>query len=110
MHPQGRRDPLEVHARPSREPSLAAARSERIERNMRALASVSLIALAVACAPREKVIVIKEPSGPTAANEKNAQPPSPGSNPIAAETPRSTSDEPDWGIKDPSDGREYARV
>jgi hypothetical protein len=79
---------------------------------MRALASFALtstIALAAACAPREKVIIIKEPvsSGPT--GDKNAQQVD-GSNPIASDGDRPSSDDPDWGIKNPSDSQEYARV
>jgi hypothetical protein len=75
---------------------------------MRAFALVSLVALAVACSPREKIIVIKEPA---------ADPPKPApieptttttNEPIATDS--APSDESDWGIKDPSDSREYARV
>jgi hypothetical protein len=79
---------------------------------MRALVLGSIIALAAACAPREKVIIIKEPASVPGANDKNtqAQVQEPtGTSPIATDTPR-TNDEPDWGIKDPNDSREYARV
>ncbi|MBX3223329.1 MAG: hypothetical protein KF795_22645 [Labilithrix sp.] len=75
---------------------------------MRALVLTSLIALAAACAPREKIIVIKEPASGT---DKNAQQQDPdGSDPVATDGVTPGSDEPDWGIKDPSDSREYARV
>ena len=68
----------------------------------------SLLLLAVACVTRERVIVIKDPSTntgtPTNPSEGNVVAMDPnGDAPIA-------SDEPDWGIKNPSDSREYARV
>ena len=79
---------------------------------MRALVLTSIIALAAACAPREKVIVIKEPASGTDKNAQQQQPQQEsGSNPVATDgNPIATSDDPDWGIKDPSDSREYARV
>jgi hypothetical protein len=69
----------------------------------RALLVTSLLALAAACGP--KVIVVKEPvpndkSSPIATDPNNPE------NPLASPT----NDDPDWGIKDPSDAREYARV
>ena len=74
---------------------------------MRAHVLVSVIALAAACAPREKIVVVKEPATTSA---KGVQPDEGAgeSKPIASEG--ATSDEPDWGIKDPSVGHEYARV
>ena len=82
---------------------------------MRAFILTSVLAVAAACGPRERVIVIKEPASGT---EKSAQAqaqaqqetPNPGGEtPIASDGPR-PSDDADWGIKDPSDSREYARV
>lgn len=69
----------------------------------------SLFLLAAACAPKERVVVVHEPAPDTKESKPVDQPvasdPSSGSgdNGIA-------SDEPDWGIKDPSDSREYGRV
>jgi hypothetical protein len=56
--------------------------------------------LAIGCSPREKIVVVKEP--------KN----DPGTQPIAADEGSGVadSDEPDWGIKDPSDSRRYGEV
>ncbi len=71
------------------------------------LAVSSLLLLAAACVTRERVIVVKEPANsgpqtnPTEGGPVIAEPA--GDTPIA-------SDEPDWGIKNPSDSREYARV
>jgi len=67
-----------------------------------------LLLLAIACVTRERVIVVKEPTpgGPTETVPIEGNPviADPGNDsPIA-------SDEPDWGIKNPSDSREYARV
>ena len=78
-----------------------------LSRIMRALVLTSIIALAAACAPRERVIVIKEPAA--GQKEASAVAQDPSGDPVATDdTP--SSDEPDWGIKDPSDSREYARV
>jgi len=69
----------------------------------------SLLLLAAACVTRERVIVVKEPSqGPPP--EKA---PSEEGKLLIAEPSNdkpAISDEPDWGIKNPSDNREYARV
>ena len=76
---------------------------------MRAFVLTSVLAVAAACGPRERVIVIKEPaSGP----EKNAQAQQQTNpdTPIATDGGSAPNDEADWGIKDPSDSREYARV
>ncbi len=75
---------------------------------MRALVLTSIIVLAAACAPREKVIVVKEPDGLAKSTDANTG----GVTPIATDgdANASTGDEPDWGIKSPGDGAEYARV
>jgi hypothetical protein len=70
----------------------------------------SLVVLAAAangCVTRERVIVVKEPSSA----DKNAQT-SDATQPIATDGDRgiATDDEPDWGIKNPSDSQEYGRV
>ncbi len=67
----------------------------------RAFLFTSLVVLVAACAPREKIIVVKEPS--TTNN---------GDTPIATDEPSgiAENDEPDWGIKDPSDARLYGEV
>ncbi len=66
------------------------------------------VLFAVACVTRERVIVVKDPApgNPTESvpNEGNA---------IATDPPHDDAiaeGEPDWGIKSPSDSREYARV
>lgn len=74
---------------------------------MRALVLTSLIVLAAACAPREKVIVIKEPAGGDGAS---AQQQSPGDGAPIASDGATAGDEPDWGIMAPEESREYARV
>ncbi len=73
------------------------------------LAFVPLFVLALGCAQRERVVVIKEPAGGGATNpnnpvEQNAATGGPSNDKLIA------SDEPDWGIKNPSDSQEYARV
>lgn len=72
---------------------------------MRALVLTSLVALAAACGPREKIIVIKEPASGTSTNAQQQGPDE--SNPIAA---GGDGDDPDWGIRAPDESREYARV
>jgi len=68
----------------------------------RAVVVTSLLVLA-ACT-RERVVIVHEP-----AIDKNAV--TPGGTPIATDGDRSsTDDEPDWGIKNPSDSQEYGRV
>src|SRR6185436_17247733 len=66
-----------------------------------------LVLFAVACVT-ERVIVVKDPTPGT----PTANVPSDGQ-PVVAD-PRGddmiATDEPDWGIKSPSDSREYARV
>ncbi len=79
---------------------------------MRALVLASIVALAAACGPRERVIVIKEPAEKNTQTQ-NAQVQTQGQNgdaAIATDGARPTNDETDWGIKDPSVSREYARV
>lgn len=76
----------------------------------RALALGSLIALLTGAAcTREKVIIVKEP-----ATEKNAKA---ETAPTASETPsvpvakeEPSEDDGEWGIRNPSDSQEYARV
>lgn len=71
----------------------------------------SVVAIAIGCT-REKVIIIKEPATTSNANNdsvKSAQQVEPESKPIATDGPR-TSDDPDWGIKEPNDSRLYAQV
>jgi hypothetical protein len=67
-----------------------------------------LVLFAVACVTRERVIVVKDPtpSNPseTVPNDGNAIATDPRPDDTIA------TDEPDWGIKSPSDSREYARV
>jgi hypothetical protein len=58
--------------------------------------------LAAGCAPRERIIVIKEPATTTSSN---------GSTPIASDGDRPEGDEDAaWGIREPSAVREYQRV
>ena len=58
------------------------------------------------CVTRERVIVVKEPSGdkPIATDGSN------GDKPIATDGERTDGDDSDWGIKSPSDSQEYART
>ena len=68
----------------------------------RAVVVTSLLVLA-ACT-RERVVIVHEP-----ATDKNAV--APEGAPIATDGDRTPSDdEPDWGIKNPSDSQEYGRV
>jgi hypothetical protein len=63
-----------------------------------------LAAVANGCVTRERVIVVKEPAG-----DKNAI--AAGDAPVANDgTGIASDDDSDWGIKDPSDSQEYARV
>lgn len=71
----------------------------------RAFVLTSLLALAAACGPSEKIIIVKEPVND--ASSKNAKE---IDNPIAKNDSGIANDEPDWGIKSPSDSQEYARV
>jgi hypothetical protein len=76
---------------------------------MRALVATSFLALFAACAPRERVIVIRE-----AATEKPTAEPRPIA-PVGAPADTTTStpvatDDAEWGIRSPGDTREYARV
>ena len=69
----------------------------------------SVLALALfanGCVTRERVIVVKEPAGEKNASDANPALPGSAGNPIAT----SDSDDPDWGIKNPSDSQEYGRV
>jgi len=76
---------------------------------MRALVITSILALAAACGPRERVIVIKEPAQNAALQGAQAESGAGGA-PIATDGREPASDEADWGIKNPSDSVEYARV
>jgi len=73
------------------------------------LAPIAVIVAFAACSPRERVIVIKEPpSQPTASSDTMDKTSAQNASlPLATE---GASDEPDWGIKEPSAAREYARV
>jgi hypothetical protein len=65
------------------------------------------VLLAAACV-RERVVVVHDPT-PVQPND----PQTPTNGTIATDNPRDqqiATDESDWGIKDPSDSREYARV
>lgn len=64
-----------------------------------------LAAIANGCVTRERVIVVKEP----AAGDKNAIATSGNDTPIATDGDPN-GDDSDWGIKNPSDSREYGRV
>ena len=70
---------------------------------------VLLAALGNGCVTRERVIVIKEPSG-----DPNAPKPvaGDGEQPLATDgdRPATGDDDSDWGIKNPSDSQEYQRV
>lgn len=74
---------------------------------MRALVITSLIALSLAagCTPREKVIVIKEPSDKTAKPVDDS-----GSFIATGETTSADTADADWGIKEPNDARIYGQV
>lgn len=68
-----------------------------------------LVTLAAACAPRERVIVIKEPANPgTTTTTANGD--KPGSTPIATDDTRGDDDDGAWGIREPSAAREYQQV
>jgi hypothetical protein len=66
------------------------------------------VLLAAACV-QERVVVVHDP---TPSQPGDPQQPSNGTIAAADTTrdPQIATDEPDWGIKDPSDSREYARV
>lgn len=72
-----------------------------------------LAAVASGCVTRERVIVVKEPAGDKNAVATDGKP---TDTPIATDgdkgdkTGIADGDESDWGIKDPSDSQEYARV
>jgi hypothetical protein len=69
---------------------------------------VVLAAIGNGCVTRERVIVIKEPSG-----EPQKPVAGGGETPIATDgdpRPSTGEDDPDWGIKNPSDSQEYQRV
>jgi len=73
----------------------------------RALLFTSLVALAAGCVPQDRIIVVKQPP----ADEKKPDAIAETDKPVAAETGIATNgDESDWGIKNPSDSREYART
>ncbi len=66
----------------------------------------------LACVTRERVIVVHDPPPTGTQNNPGQNNPGPGDVTIAdpSREPPIVSDEPDWGIKDPGDSREYARV
>src|SRR5439155_24543705 len=66
------------------------------------LAASSLLLFGVACVT-ERVIVVKDPAPGAPAQVATSE-----NNPVVADPtgPAVASDEPDWGIKDPSDSRE----
>jgi hypothetical protein len=69
---------------------------------------VLLAALGNGCVTRERVIVIKEPSGDPSTPKAVA---GDGEQPIATDDRTPAGDEDsDWGIKNPSDSQEYQRV
>ena len=70
---------------------------------------VLLGALGNGCITRERVIVVKEPSGDPNGSKPLA---SNGEQPIATDGDRPTNgdDDSDWGIKNPSDSQEYQRT
>jgi hypothetical protein len=72
------------------------------------LVATPILFLAIACVTRERVIVVHDPA-PTPAGSGN---PNQGDVTIADPMRESpiASDDPDWGIKEPTDNREYARV
>jgi hypothetical protein len=70
----------------------------------RTLVFTSLVALVVACAPREKILVIKEPAKTLAGDQE------PSSDPIAKDPEARGDEDSDWGIRAPDDAQEYARV
>lgn len=87
-----------------------------MERNtvvMRALVTrvfqvTSLVALALGCT-REKVIVVKEPVPTSSTTNESPKQAGGESTPVATDGDR-PGDEPDWGIKEPTDARLYAQV
>lgn len=79
----------------------AAVALERTKGNMKRVWLMGCaLAISVACAPKEKVVVVKEPSGPTTT----------GSNPIATDGTTSVDDGGEWGIRDRTDAEEFART
>jgi hypothetical protein len=77
------------------------------------LSASALMMFALACVTRERVIVVKEPaSSGTNENTGAGGAGETSSGNVLADPDRTapSSDEPDWGIKDPKQGREYARV
>ncbi len=70
---------------------------------------VLLAALGNGCVTRERVIVIKEPNGDSSPSKPVA---TDGEQPIATDgdRPPGGDEDPDWGIKNPSDSQEYKRV
>ena len=70
----------------------------------RPLKLFALAALLAASACRDKVVVIKEPAAPTAPGSTSGK-----DTAIATgETPPDA--EPDWGIKAPAEGQDFART
>ncbi len=74
----------------------------------RVLTLTSVVALAVGCT-KEKVIVMKESATPSSTTNASTALASEESIPLVTDGER-PSDEPDWGIKEPSDSRLYAQV
>ncbi len=59
------------------------------------------LTLGVACAPKEKIIIIKEPGGGTTTTDGT---------PIAKDPGSDVDDGSDWGIRDRTDAEEFART
>lgn len=76
---------------------------------MRSLAprvALPVLALLAACAPKERIIVIKE--APAQGTQAPVAADPPASTPVA--TPAAEGDDAEWGIRSPNDSQEYARV
>lgn len=66
----------------------------------------SVLALALGCAPRERIVIVKEVPTSTGASGKEAK----ESTPVATSEPAPEEDDASWGIREPSVAREYQRV
>lgn len=62
-----------------------------------------LAASAAACAPKEKIVYVKEPASSDAKQAK-------GDAPVATDPSDGSGEQADWGILSPTDSQEYARV
>ncbi len=65
----------------------------------------SALALLLGCAPRDRIVVVKEPATTSATSAKATE----ESSPVATNEP-SSEDDASWGIREPSAAREYQRV